>query len=465
VVSTPYWHARELLDDKRGVLIPFRDSAAIANAVNELLDDPGRMLDIRKVAYETSRSMIWQAVAERYLETFTLAETNRRPQPKPMAAKWAHAIRPGKLPAIKLHHLLRMTDGIGMFQHASFNVPNYQEGYCTDDNARAFILCNLLEESSVVLPIPKETIDLLASRYLAFISAAFHDSFGRFRNFMSLNHHWLEPMGSEDSHSRALWALGSGASRSHNEGHRRLASHLFLRALPAVSHFTSPRAWAFALLGLHEFEQEHSEHSEIYPVRELLIDKLLTCWQHCADEQWPWFENSVTYDNARLSQALILSGHSIPHPRALQVGLESLRWLASHQKSPVGYFRPIGSNGFHEKNGVRADFDQQPIEAQAMVSACLAAFRCTHETFWWREARRAFDWFLGRNDLAIPLFDAASGGCRDGLHHNRANENQGAESTLAFQLALAEMIAAEHSLNHSNHESAHPLPTRSLVAS
>ena len=465
VVSTPYWHARELLDGGRGVIIPFRDAPAIADAVNQLLDDPERMRDIRKVAYETSRSMIWQAVADRYLESFTLAEAARQPSTKPMAAKWSHAIRPGKLPAIKLHHLLRMTDGTGIFQHATFNVPNYSEGYCADDNARAFILCNLLEDSPIALPIPKETIDLLASRYLAFISAAFNDTFGRFRNFMGLDHHWLEPIGSEDSHARALWALGSGASRSHNEGHRRLASHLFLRALPAVSHFTSPRAWAFALLGLYEFEQEYTEHPDIHPIRELLIDKLLTCWHHCADDQWPWFENSVTYDNARLSQALILSGHAIPNPRALQVGLESLRWLASHQKSPNGHFRPIGSNGFHEKNGTRADFDQQPIEAQAMVSACLAAFRSTHEAFWWREARRAFDWFLGRNDLAIPLFDAASGGCRDGLHHNRANENQGAESTLAFQLALAEMTVAEHSLNHSTHEIAHSLPARSFATS
>lgn len=448
VVSTPYWHARELLADDRGVLIPFRDAEAIANAVGDLLDEPERLRRIRRAAYEAGRPMIWHAVSGQYLETFDRALSSRRPLPEPVISKWAHAIRPGKLPALKLHHLSRMTDGTGIFQHATFNVPNYDEGYCTDDNARAFILCNLLEESPIAMPVPHEHVDLLASRYLAFLTCAFHEPSGRFRNFMSHDRQWLEVSGSEDSHARALWAVGTGASRSQNEGHRRLAAHLFVRAMPAVTGFTSPRAWAFALLGLHEFTQVTPGHPDTEATRELLVGKLLTCWHHCADDEWPWFENSVTYDNARLSQALILSGHSLPNSRALEVGLESLRWLAVHQKSPAGHFRPIGSNGFHEKNGDRATFDQQPVEAQAMVAASLEAFRRTGDDFWWHEARRAFDWFLGRNDLGIPLHDPASGGCRDGLHNDRANENQGAESTLAFQLALAEMTAAEHSLTH-----------------
>lgn len=468
VVSTPYWHASELLGEDRGVLIPFRDSRAISNAVNDLLDDPDRMTRIRHAAYEASRPMIWPAVADQYLNTFTRAISGRRPLPEPVVSKWADAIRPGKLPPLKLHHLVRMTDGTGIFQHAIFNVPNHTEGYCTDDNARAFILCNLLEESSVVLTVSKENLDLLATRYLAFLAGAFNERTGRFRNFMTYDRRWLEEVGSEDSHARALWALGSGVLRSQNEGHRRLATHLFERGLPAVARFTSPRAWAFSLLGLHEFEQARPGHPGVSPVRELLVEKLMTCWHHCADDEWPWFENVLTYDNARISQALILSGQSPSHSRALEAGLESLRWLAGHQKTSAGHFRPIGSNGFHEKNGDRAKFDQQPIEAQAMVAASLDAFHHTHDEFWWREARRAFDWFLGRNDLGIPLHDPASGGCRDGLHHDSANENQGAESTLAFQLALAEMTAAELSFNHparTHHEHAHPLPPRSVAPS
>lgn len=440
-VSTPYWHARELLDGGCGVLIPFRDSAGIASAVIELLDHPERMAAIRQVAYEASRSMVWPAVAERYLETFDHAIIDRRPLPDPVISKWAHAIRPGRLPALKLLHLKRMTDGTGILQHACFNVPNYHEGYCTDDNARAFILCNSLGEPPIGLPVPELDIDLLASRYLAFLVAAFHESNGRFRNFMSHERRWLEQYGSEDSHGRALWATGCGAARSSNEGHRRISTHLFERALPATTAFTSPRAWAFALIGIHEYERAHPDQAESRRIRDLLVKRLLALWNECADGGWKWFETRLTYDNARLCQALITSGHA----GAVDVGLESLRWLAAHQMSPAGHFRPIGSNGFHEKDGERAEFDQQPIEAQAMVSASLEAFGATGDSFWWHEARRAFDWFLGRNDLGIPLHDAASGGCRDGLHHNRANENQGAESTLAFQLALAEMTSAEHS--------------------
>jgi hypothetical protein len=446
VVSTPYWHAKELLADDRGVLIPFRDSVAIAEAACELLDNPEHMEQIRHRAYQTSRATIWPAVARRYLETFERARSANRTADESVLSKGVQATRPGKLPPVRLKHLERMSDGTGILQHAIYNVPNFHEGYCTDDNARAFILCNLLEESAI--PPQKENLDLLATRYLAFLAAAFHESTGRFRNFMNHERRWLEEFGSEDSHGRALWALGTGAARSHNEGHRRLCSGLFERGLAAVITFTSPRAWSFALLGCNEYERAHPGHLEARSLRDLLAEKLLGRWHDCADGEWCWFEDCMTYENARLSQALILSGHAIPQRKVLEVGLKSLRWLAEHQKSPNGHFRPIGSNGFHERNGERADFDQQPVEAQAMVSACLDAFRTTRDEFWWREARRAFEWFLGRNDLGIPLHDPASGGCRDGLHHNRANENQGAESTLAFQLALAEMTAAEHSLTH-----------------
>lgn len=449
VVSTPYWHARELLADDRGILVPFRDSPAIAESVCGLLNDPARMERIRRRAYEASRATIWPAVARRYLESFDRAKSTHRIVPESVLAKWAQATRPGKLPPVRLVHLERMSDATGIYQHAIHNVPNFHEGYCTDDNARAFILCNLLEESAIHQS--EGNLGLLATRYLAFLAAAFHESTGRFRNFMNHERRWLEEFGSEDSHGRALWAVGSGAARSHNEGHRRLSAQLFERGAPVVASFTSPRAWAFTLLGAHDYLRAHPEHPETRVIRDLLTEKLMARWHACADGEWPWFENRVTYDNARLSQALILAGQSIPHSRALEVGLESLRWLAGHQQAPAGHFRPIGSNGFHEKNGERADFDQQPIEAQAMVSASLEAFRATRDEFWWREARRAFEWFLGRNDLGIPLHDPASGGCRDGLHHNRANENQGAESTLAFQLALAEMTAAEHSHTHPIH--------------
>lgn len=442
VVSTPYWHAQELLADGRGILVPFRDPHAVAQGVCAFLDDPARLQGTREKAYQLGREMIWPAVAQRYLESFQRARTERRAKPRAAFAGWTLASRPYDLPPLRLDHIRHMSDGTGIIQHATFNVPNFHEGYCTDDNARAFILCNLLDELGG--RPPSENLDHLASTYLAFLAAAMNRRTGRFRNFMSHGRQWLEESGSEDSHARALWALATGVRLSRNEGHRKLSAQLFGLGLPVVDDFSSPRAWAFTLLGIHEYLRRFPDHSEAKALREVLTLKLLGLWKRCATENWPWFESSATYDNARLCQALILSGQSMPHPEALAIGLKSLGWLASVQKTRAGHFRPIGCNGFYERDGAHAYFDQQPVEAQAMVSACLVAFRATQNESWLREAKRAFEWFLGRNDLGLPLYDSSSGGCSDGLHHDRVNENQGAESTLAFQLSLAEMNFSEH---------------------
>jgi glycosyltransferase involved in cell wall biosynthesis len=442
VVSTPYWHAQELLADGRGILVPFRDPYAIAEGVRAFLDDPARLQETREKAYQIGREMIWPAVAQRYIESFQRARTERRAAPRSAFAGWTLASRPYNLPPLRLDHIVRMSDGTGIIQHATFNVPNFNEGYCTDDNARAFILCNLLDELGD--RPPSENLDRLATIYLAFLSAAMNRETGRFRNFMSHGRQWLEDSGSEDSHARALWAAGTGAARSRNEGHRKLAAHLFERGLSVVESFSSPRAWAFALLGIHEYLRPLPGHSIVKALREVLTLKLIGLWKNCATENWPWFESSATYENARLCQALLLSGQWMAHAEAREIGLKSLGWLASVQKTQAGHFRPIGSNGFYERDGAHAYFDQQPVEAQAMVSACLEAFRATQDGSWSREAKRAFEWFLGRNDLGLPLYDSSSGGCSDGLHQDRVNENQGAESTLAFHLSLAEMNYAEH---------------------
>jgi glycosyltransferase involved in cell wall biosynthesis len=446
VVSTPYWHAQELLADGRGILVPFRNPQAIAEGVGAYLDDPALLQVTRERAYQMGREMIWPAVAQRYLESFQHAGADRKAKPRKAFAGWTLASRPYELPPLRLNHVVRMSDGTGIFQHAMFNVPNFHEGYCTDDNARALILCNLLDELGG--QPPEENLDRLATSYLAFLSAALNGDTNRFRNFMSHGRQWLEDSGSEDSHARALWALGTGAGRSRNEGHQRLSAQLFERTLPVVRTFHSPRAWAFTLLGIHEYLRRFPGHPQMLEICGHLTDRLVGLWQRCATEDWPWFEPIATYDNARLCQALLLSGQWLPNPEALEIGLRSLRWLASLQKTQAGHFRPIGSNGFCERGGVRADFDQQPVEAQAMVAACLAAFRATQDEAWSREARRAFEWFLGRNDLGVPLYDSSSGGCSDGLHQDRVSENQGAESTLAFHLSLAEMNFAEHLIAH-----------------
>ncbi len=440
VVSTPYWHAEELLADGRGVLVEFANPASISAAVNDLLADDNRRNAMRKRAYLMSRGMIWPETAKRYMESFQRACAARATRPRESFAIQMLEVQPDTLPAIKLDHLRTMSDQTGIFQHAIFNVPNYHEGYCTDDNARAYILTTLLEELDV--EVGANGVNP-ASSYLAFLWQAFNPDRGRFRNFMSFDRRWLDEDGTEDCHGRALWALGTALGRSRHEGHRHLAGQLFSQALPATLKFTSPRAWATTILSVHEYLRRFSGDSEANSIREILSGKLLSLYEASRQPDWLWFEDILTYDNALMPHALILSGHWTGNSEVMEVGLSSLRWLVEMQISPAtGCFSAIGSNGFYRRGGERAHFDQQPLEACGVVSACLEAARLTGDPYWEGKARLAFEWYLGRNDVGLPLYDAVTGGCCDGLHVNRVNQNQGAESTLAYLHAATEMHLA-----------------------
>jgi glycosyltransferase involved in cell wall biosynthesis len=440
IVSTPFWYAEEMLADGRGALVPFRDPTALADQVINLLDNESQRHAMRKRAYVFGREMIWPQVSSRYMESFERARTERR--------HFAHQEfivkpldkRPGELPPLKTDHLLHMTDETGILQHAIFTIPNYLEGYTTDDNARALMVSALLEA------LGNEEALELASRYLAFIWFAFNTKTGCFRNFMDYQRRWMEEGGSDDSHGRTLWALGTVLGRSNMPALQSMAGMVFEQALPAILNTTSPRAWAFALIGIHEYLQRFTGDSRANQVREELSGRLLTLYQNHRSEEWRWYEDSLTYCNAALPHALLMCGQSIPNATMTETGLEALCWLADLQRAEGGHFVPIGSNGFYPQGGERARFDQQPIEAQAMVSACLEAYRITGDKRWPKEARRAFEWFLGRNDLNLPVYDPNTGGCRDGLHPDRPNENQGAESTLAFLQALLELRLAENPL-------------------
>lgn len=443
VVSTPYWHAVELLGDGRGVLVPFADSGAIAREVLELLEDEPRRNAMRKNAYLLGREFIWPQTARRYMETFEKARLGREPKPRKAFADRTLSNQPYPLPPLKLDHLRGMTDGTGVFQHAIFDVPNFSHGYCTDDNARAYILTALLEEAGEP---PVESVRSLSNTYMAFLCYAFDPERLRFRNFMGFDRRWMEDIGSEDSHGRALWAFGTALGLARREAQRQLAGQIFERALPPVLEFSSPRAWAFSLLAIQEYLRRFSGDRSANQIRQELVARLLGLFDRVGSEEWPWFEEVVAYDNAKFSHALILSGYWTQNQHAFEVGLKSLRWLAEIQVGSSGCFSPIGCNGFFHKSGERARFDQQPLEAHAMVSACLEAFRLTRDRFWFQEAARAFEWFLGRNDLGLPLYDATTGGCRDGLHADRVNENQGAESSLCFYMSRVEMGLAINAL-------------------
>jgi glycosyltransferase involved in cell wall biosynthesis len=442
VISTPYWYAEELLAEGRGVLVPFRDPVALAERVMDLLDNEAKRHAMRKRAYLYGRTMIWPQVARRYMESFERARVERRHFNPPGFTAKALDKHLGELPPLKLDHLRHMTDETGILQHALFTVPNYREGYTTDDNARALIVSVLLEALG-----NGEALEL-ASHYLAFIWYAFNDETGRFYNFMDYQRRWLEDGASDDSHGRALWSLGTVLGRSNMPGLHSMAGRVFEQALPAIFEATSPRAWAFALIGIHEYMQRFSGDRRANQFREELASRLLALYHNNCSDEWHWFEEGLTYCNAALPQALLMCGQSISNNAMIEAGLESLSWLADLQRADAegGHFVPIGSNGFYKRGGEKARFDQQPVEAQAMVSACLEAFRITGNKYWRREARRAFEWFLGRNDLNLPVYDPTTGGCRDGLHPDRPNENQGAESLLAFLQSLLELRMTENAL-------------------
>jgi glycosyltransferase involved in cell wall biosynthesis len=450
VISTPYWHAEELLADGRGTLVPFGDSGAIADAVRELLRNETARHAMRKTAYLAGREMIWSSVAHQYVHCFEQARRDH-------SSAGVFAYTPPTLdrqqtglPVWRFDHLLAFTDDTGIFQHAIHTLPDYKHGYCTDDNARALILTMLCEELAVNLPGRQQ----LAGCYAAFLQHAYNPDSGRFRNFMSFERHWVEECGSEDSHARALWALGTCVGRAQRPSLRSWAAELFESALPAVKKFTSPRAWAFTVIGLHEYLRTLSGDRMAGQLREELSQRLVSLFKVVSGPKWPWIEDIVTYDNAKIPHALIMTGRWTNQPEMLEIGLKMLRWLAKKQTAPAGHFRPIGSNGFWKRGGKSAQFDQQPLEAHAMVCACLEAYDASGDEDWLVQAGRAFEWFDGGNDLGLALYDAQSGGCRDGLHIDRVNQNQGAESTLAFLLSLAEMQRAQNAMLIDEKESA-----------
>jgi glycosyltransferase involved in cell wall biosynthesis len=442
VVSTPYWHAKELLAEERGVIVPFENPDAIAEAVLRLLENDAERHAMRKRAYLHSRETIWPKTAQKYMASFQRARFERTLKPRAAQNEEVAANAGYCLPALNTAHMLRMTDDTGILQHAIFSVPNTSEGYTTDDNARALIVSVLLDEYPAHAARPD--YPNLSHRYLAFLWLAFNTDAGRFKNFLGYDRRWLEDAGSEDSHGRALWSLGKVLGHSRNAGLRGAAGRLFETAVPATLTFTSPRAWAFCILGMQAYLDWFPGDRAIQRARNTLANRLLDIYDQSHSATWQWFEKSLSYSNARLSQALILAGWRSDNQRMIEAGMDSLKWLVGEQhRDDAEVFVPIGSSGFYVEGCEKARFDQQPVEACATVSACLEVYRLTEESQWLEEARRVFAWFLGKNDLQVPLYDVLTGGCRDGLHPDRMNENQGAESTLSFLMALLEMQAAK----------------------
>ncbi len=440
-VSTPYWYAEEMLADGRGRLTPFNDTKAMAEQIADLFDNEVERHTMRKRAYDFTRCMLWKEVANSYLGLFEQVRAERESRPRPATTTTKPQDEEGEveLPEINLDHLRALTDDCGIIQHARGTLPDRDHGYCVDDNARALIVALIAADYAK----EQSTLTWLTNRYLAFLVHAFNEDTGRFRNFMSYDRGWLEEVGSEDSHGRSLWAVAEAVARCQTRGQLTPAINLIHRAMPVVEKFTSPRSWAYSIIGIHAYLRRFGGDNDARRIREKLALQLFDRFEQSATHDWPWFEDIVTYANARVPHALLLSGKWLFHDRMIERALESLDWLWKVQ-SRDGHFAPVGCHGWYPRGGEKAHFDQQPIEATCMIDALVEAYHVTQDRMWIRRAYRTLNWFLGANDLSIPIYDYKTGGCFDGLHSQGVNENQGAESTLAWLLSLLSLYDHAH---------------------
>jgi glycosyltransferase involved in cell wall biosynthesis len=435
VVSTPFWHAEELLSGGRGRLVPFNEPGTMAEEIIALLENDRERNSMRFLAYQHGRSMTWKEVARQHLNL--IAEALARPKPitKDLVGVRQSYKLLNELPEINLSHLKNMTDDTGIIQHAKYSIPDLDSGYCVDDNARALIAACLyysLQKDKRILP--------LLQKYLAFLCYAFNRENGYFRNFMAYDRRWLDLAGSEDSHARALWALGTAITYVPNDGGvRNTAMSLFLDGLPVTENFRSPRAWAIAILGLQSYLNKYGGDSYANRLRTQLAQRLFALFKRNGDSGWLWCEDIITYANAKLPHALVIAGESMPDTHMRDEGLKILDWLLHIQTHKDGHLSTIGNAGWYRRNGTKANFGQQPTEVENLIDACVDAYVTTGDKKWHDEAERCFGWFMGRNDLNTPIYNFETGGCCDGLEHYGVNQNQGAESTLSWLISLLRM--------------------------
>jgi glycosyltransferase involved in cell wall biosynthesis len=442
VVSTPYLYAEEMLAEDRGRLFPFGDADALARNVLELLGDRTALDAIRKRAYMAGRRMVWKEVAHSYLENALQVVSGRATTPRPIQQFLARKLPLVGIPEVSMTHMRTLTDDTGILQHAVYAIPDRFHGYCTDDNARALITALRYHEIS-----KDDSVLSLTSTYLAFLHHAYNPKTEGFRNFLTYDRRWTEETGSEDSHGRAVWSLGQTVALAPNDSILSFATRLFATGAATLDRLRSPRALAFAVIGLHAYLERFSGDAKARRLRSLLAERLYDDFRRNASDEWPWCEETMTYANASLPHALLLAGQWLPHDDMVQQGLRSLEWLLRLQVTEDGKVSLIGNHGWLAKSGARARFDQQPIDAAALVDACAEAYRCTGDEAWRNRAVQCLGWFLGNNDTESVLHDASTEGCRDGLHADGPNLNEGAESTLAWLDALLTvhwLIGAPH---------------------
>ena len=433
IISTPYWHAQELLAGGRGRFADFGQAKEFSMHLAELLGNDKKRAEVRRAAYDFGRAMVWPSVAAQYAETFAHAQSTFAESGRNLVAERKVLMRLS-LPEARLDHLLTMTDDTGLLQHAVYATPDRNHGYCVDDNARGLIVASmawsLFQDERILQPLHV---------YLAFLHYAQSAENGRFRNFMSYDRRWLEDDGSDDCQGRSLWALGYVISHAPKKSAGQIATKLFRRALEFIPTLNYPRSWAFAILGLHYYLREHADDADARTRMSELTEKLNRVFVENEGDDWPWMEQTVTYDNGRLPQALIVAGTVLERQELVDRGLRLLEWLFDKQTAKEGHLSIIGNDGWMPRNGVRAAFDQQALEPAALIGACKAAYRASGHTKWLVEMRRCFEWYVGRNDIGHAMIDFKSRGCYDGMTPEGINENQGAESVISWLLSLLTM--------------------------
>lgn len=432
VISTPFWYAEEMLDENRGILFDFNDSEQLTENVLYLLDNEDKKNIIAQNALTFAEQCYWPKIGKQYMELLKTIPVKKKVNSLPNSIE-KPAERDFSLPPININHLRLLTDSTGILQHTRYTIPDRTHGYCLDDNSRALILSVMLQNHTEDI----NELYRLSSIYLSFIDYAYNYQKGKFRNFMSYERKWLEEEGSEDSVGRAVWALGYTAAYSESDSFYNHSNHLFRKAIEDIEYISHPRALAYLILGLTCHARIHGEE-EVIRLLEKKAKQLSAFFDtDISNEEWPWYDGIVTYANSRIPHALITAGMYLEEAELTDRGLKLLDWLIEMQFAD-GIFMPVGNDGWMTRER-KAVCDQQPVEAHGMIDACLAAKQFTKNEKYAQYALTAFEWFTGKNTCSSRLYDHSTGGCRDGLHSDRVNLNQGAESTLSWLMSLVRM--------------------------
>ncbi|MGB4775569.1 MAG: glycosyltransferase [Daejeonella sp.] len=424
VISTPYWHAQELLADNRGRLFDFKDAEALADHVNDLLDNPGKLAELKNNAYQYGLNLRWPVIGDQYNKVLYTA-INKSLYVEHNEQK---IIDREKIPTFSLEHAKRLTDDTGIIQHAKYGIPNLKEGYCLDDNARALIMVLMSSQQNK----NKTAVELLPV-YLSYIQYMQNED-GSFHNFLSFKREYLDETGSDDAFGRTIWALGYMINYAPNNSYREFATELLFKSVPYFKELTHLRGIANTIIGISHYLKIHSSDEGMLAHLQALTKPLITAYETQSGDKWHWFEEKLTYDNAILPLALLHSYQITGNEQVKNIALQTIDFLEEHTLSK-GYLSPIGNDGWYYRGEEMAVFDQQAIETMAMVLMYFKAYEVTHKNGFIHKMYLSYQWFLGNNALRIPLYDHETKGCCDGLHPNGINRNQGAESTLAYLIS------------------------------